>query len=40
MVSSISPMLANFFMEEFEFLGIRTSSNPIDYGEGMWMIPL
>ena len=37
MGSPISPTVVKLFMEDFETKAINTSTNPQDYGEGMWM---
>ena len=39
MGSPISPIIANIFMEAFEQKAIATALHPLEYGEGMLMIP-
>ena len=39
MGSSISPIIANIYMEAFEQKAIATALHPLEYGEGMLMIP-
>ena len=39
MGSPISPIIANIFMEAFEQRAIATALHPLEYGEGMLMIP-
>ena len=37
--SSISPLIANLFMEEFEVKALSTAPNPHPFGYGLWMTP-
>ena len=39
MGSPISPIIANIFMEAFEQRAIATALHPLEFGEGMLMIP-